>query len=556
MARKTSNQDQTPDKVIIFDSQARNLAFGDADPVGLRAKSFSVFLALAQQYPEPLSKEQLIEEVWGQAAVSDDSITQCIADIRRALGDKDHALVQTNPGVGYSLTVPAHQAGAVDPIAERPPVPVRLLAGIATVVVVAVVAAFFIARPFISPSPSTVEAAATKPAVGVLTFETLGANPRLEEFSEALRNDTVFALSDLDTVSVLSPTVLDEEAMTSMTPMRTYAARGARFVVGGTIQSVTSGLRVSAHLIDTDTGKIGWVRRWESEQEDWVSIQDEVVKALAAELANPWSGHITGLGSDLANEGGDGTDVASHIMLGAQYFGTFEIEDLEQAEHHFRRALELEPQNGEAWAGLSFALGAMMPLVPPDDAKVLRGVRFDAGRQAHHSGKGNGRSMLAGSWTAAVRGNTEQLLKRMTGGAAKLSGDADALAMASLQAALVSELYGEAILWGEQALAINADPPAWHHLGVGIARYFQDDYGSAKEALVKAPPAYPTTLIFLTASHIKAGEVDQAQAVMARLRMLHNQFTVKGFLDSVFIAPAAKVTKLRETLSAGGIPSD
>jgi len=74
--------------------------------------------------------------------------------------------------------------------------------------------------------------------------------------------------------------------------------------------------------------------------------------------------------------------------------------------------------------------------------------------------------------------------------------------------------------------------------------------------LATAPPAYRTTLIFLAASHIELGEVAEAEATMARLRMLHNQFTVHGFLEAVFIAPDDKLADLRKTLSVEGVWSE
>ncbi|WP_415920095.1 winged helix-turn-helix domain-containing protein [Tateyamaria sp. SN6-1] len=62
-------------------------------------------------------RDTLIERVWGGVAVTDDSLTQCIADIRRALGDHDRALLKTVPKRGYQLTgevialPPAQNAG-------------------------------------------------------------------------------------------------------------------------------------------------------------------------------------------------------------------------------------------------------------------------------------------------------------------------------------------------------------------------------------------------------------------------------------------------------------
>jgi len=541
---------------IFFDERARSLRLGEADPVVLRAKSFATFLALARHSPNLLSKDDLIEEVWGQSAVSDDSITQCIADIRRALGDRGHALLQTTPGIGYTLTALtcAEGEGAAPPVGRRSK-PIWIISGVVGVMgLLAVSAVVFTLRPQTIVDPIAVTNQTTKPAVAALTFDTIGDDRNLTSFAEALRNDIVVALSALDTVSVLAPSILSTSSALNETPLRAYAAKGAGYVVGGTIQSAGSGLRVSAHLIDTTTSQIVWVRRWESDQGDLLSLQDEIVKALAAELANPWSGRLTGLGSGVSSEdpGADLTAEA-HVRLGAGLFREYHAQAFTEAEQHFRKALDLDAQNAEAWAGLSFVLGAMLPLAKSADIQSLREARANSGRQAYHIGAGSGRSLLAGSWTAALRGNKTETMRRLTEAVAKLQGDADALAIASLQGALTTQAYAEAADWGEQALGLTAQAPPWYFLGPGVAYFFQSDLQRAKSNLKQAPQNLPTTMVFLAAAHAVSGDLDQAVATLAQLRMLQNDFTLERYLAAELLIPSAKMEEVRAVFTTNGL---
>jgi DNA-binding winged helix-turn-helix (wHTH) protein len=62
-----------------------------------------VLSVLAARPGEIVSKEALMLAVWPDTFVTDDSLTQCIADIRRALGDEAHMIVETFPKRGYRL---------------------------------------------------------------------------------------------------------------------------------------------------------------------------------------------------------------------------------------------------------------------------------------------------------------------------------------------------------------------------------------------------------------------------------------------------------------------
>ncbi len=535
---------------IYFDSQTRSLRRPEGDPVVLRAKSFSVFLALAKNHPDPISKEQLIEDVWGQVAVSDDSITQCIADVRRALGDKAHALVQTNPGIGYRLTVPAVSEGATQSTPAPATTAPNWWVWLSSLAVLGVIAGAFLTWFYWMTPTRPPNIAEAKPAVAVLTLDTLGHDPDMTIFAQALRNDVVVALSALETVSVLSPSILNATSAPSETPVQAYAAKGADYVVGGTIQASDAGVRVSAHLIDTANSKITWVRRWENADRDLISLQDDVGQALAVELANPWSGQLTGLGADAGAPGNAETlSAGEHIRLGVALFHAYHGQALTKAEQHFRKALEIDAQNAEAWAGLSFVLGAMLPLANGTDIKAIRDARANSGRQAYHLGQGSGRSLLAGSWTAALRGNETEKRRRLLEAADKLAGDADALALASLQGALTTELTSEAILWGEQALSLNSQAAPWYHLGPGIGYFFNGDHAQAISHLEKAPQDHPSSLLFLAAAFAQQNDPEQAARALAQLRMLHHDVSIDRFLAAELLSPASKAETLRGLLS-------
>ena len=69
----------------------------------LRPQAAEILQVLAAKCGEIVTKDELMQTVWGNIAVSDDSLVQCVIEIRKALGDHKHQIVRTLPKRGYVL---------------------------------------------------------------------------------------------------------------------------------------------------------------------------------------------------------------------------------------------------------------------------------------------------------------------------------------------------------------------------------------------------------------------------------------------------------------------
>ena len=87
---------------------------GPAGPIKLRAKTFDMLRLLAGNAGRVVSKQELMEAVWPDVHVSEDSLFQCVRELRTALGDADRQLVKVVPGRGYlfEAKVSGEQPGA------------------------------------------------------------------------------------------------------------------------------------------------------------------------------------------------------------------------------------------------------------------------------------------------------------------------------------------------------------------------------------------------------------------------------------------------------------
>src|SRR6516225_8418311 len=85
--------------------------------VHLEPKIMEVLACLAQQAGQTVSKETLFQTVWRGMVVTDDVLTRCIVELRRAFGDdaREPHIIQTIPKRGYRLVAPVTAAATVVP---------------------------------------------------------------------------------------------------------------------------------------------------------------------------------------------------------------------------------------------------------------------------------------------------------------------------------------------------------------------------------------------------------------------------------------------------------
>jgi DNA-binding winged helix-turn-helix (wHTH) protein len=81
----------------------RGLLLRNGAAVPLRSKAFSLLSYLARNDGKVVTKSDLISAVWGNIAVTEDSLTQAVRDIRKALDDSDQAILKAVPKRGYVL---------------------------------------------------------------------------------------------------------------------------------------------------------------------------------------------------------------------------------------------------------------------------------------------------------------------------------------------------------------------------------------------------------------------------------------------------------------------
>ena len=76
---------------------ARAALLRDGEEIPLRQRTFEVLTHLVRNSGRLVSKQELFEAVWRDVAVTDDSLVQCLVEIRKALGDEQHRVRRYRP---------------------------------------------------------------------------------------------------------------------------------------------------------------------------------------------------------------------------------------------------------------------------------------------------------------------------------------------------------------------------------------------------------------------------------------------------------------------------
>lgn len=215
------------------------------------------------------------------------------------------------------------------------------------------------------------------PTIAVLPFANRSPDPEQAFFAEGLAEDIISALQHMGRLTVVaaaSSLSLDP----NLAVQDTARILGARYLVQGAVRRAGQQVRVIVELIEGNTGHSLWSEKYDRPFEDVFEIQDDitlrVVTALDAELVEGEIGRVR-------QQRPDRLGTWEHYLRGTAFIRNADIEDLKHAQQAFLKALEIEPDYGEAWAALAWAYLKEFGFgVTPDGKSVLE-KGYDAAKK-------------------------------------------------------------------------------------------------------------------------------------------------------------------------------
>jgi TolB-like protein/Flp pilus assembly protein TadD len=253
------------------DLDAERVTGPDGRAVALRPQTFAVLKLLIANPGRLVTKDELQTAVWPGIAVTDDSLVQCIGEIRKALGDEARSLVETVPRRGYRLATgqrPARQAAWYDGRAA--------IFG-ATLVLVALGVGAWRTR-------GAEEAASHAPVVAVLPFHSMAGEAEAY-FGAGVAEDVISMLARTPDVAVIARSSSFAYGDEPRDIREIGAALGADYVLEGSVRREGDKLRIVAQLEDAETGQHVWADRFDRVATDPWALVDEVSGRIIFALA-------------------------------------------------------------------------------------------------------------------------------------------------------------------------------------------------------------------------------------------------------------------------------
>lgn len=318
----------------------------DEVPHHLQPKVMDVLVCLAENADQPVTREQLLDEVWGENAVSDEPLTRAIGELRRALhDDRGHPeYIETIPKRGYRLIgkvrlpEPVSHGQNVDPVGQKAHVTGRWLRLI-------LMSFMFIAVTLLvydkwwTPDPP-------EKSIAVLPFENMSGSMEYEYLSDGITEEILNALTKTQDLKVASKTSAFYFEGKEVPIAEIAETLGVAYILEGSVRQSGDRLRITAQLVDASNGYSLWSNTWERAFTDVFAIQDEIAAAVVNSL------HVTLLAEPPKARRTDPEAYALYLRSSTLAW-RFTRESMEEASRLLTQALAIDPEYAQAWGLLA-----------------------------------------------------------------------------------------------------------------------------------------------------------------------------------------------------------
>ncbi len=231
--------------------------------------------------------------------------------------------------------------------------------------------------PF-SSLPQDHQQAAASPesskSIAVLPFANLSSDPEQEYFSDGITEEIISKLSRIDKLPVASRTSVQRFKNTELDIREIAATLGVRYVLEGSVRKAGDQLRITAQLIDSESGFHVWSKDFDGSMEDIFDVQENT----AMQIAEALDIHLDPQERDALHRRYTSNSEAYDAYLRGQAFllKWNSLEHLMSARMQFERALKLEPDYPPALAGLASVEAQIYRNHDPDEVRLQRSMEL------------------------------------------------------------------------------------------------------------------------------------------------------------------------------------
>ena len=231
----------------------RRLTDRDGRPIELTPKALDTLHFLVQHPGELLDKSTLIAAVWPNVVVEENNLNQVVSALRRALGDGSggRRFIVTVPGRGYQFVAPVREVHNETPSAPPP------------------------AAPATPP---------TRKSIAVLPFASLSSDPEKDYFGDGIAEELIHLLARVPGLKVPARTSSFAYKNRNIDVRQIARELGVGMLLEGSVRSAGDRIRVTAQLVEADSGFHVWSETYDRRFADVFELQDELAGAIVQAL--------------------------------------------------------------------------------------------------------------------------------------------------------------------------------------------------------------------------------------------------------------------------------
>ena len=327
-----------------------------------------------------------------------------------------------------------------------------------------------------------------KPSVAVLPFANLSSDPEQEFFADGIAEDVITALSRYPSLFVIARNSCFTYKGRAVDVKQVGHELGVRYVLEGSLRKSGNRIRVTAQLVEAETGKHVWAERFDRDLTDIFAVQDEITEAVTIAIAPA----IADAEQQRAMRKPPGSlDAWAAYQRGLWHLSKANTDDNALAQKFFQEAIDRDPNFAGGYKGLAAAQSIAADFHGGDLARMNDSVEALARRSVALDGAdAEGRSRLAHALRR--RGDYAGGLAEVERALALSPNLADAHAIKG-SILIFSGRLTEGVEALERSIRLDPRDPRSESrlLQIALALYFLRNYEAAVDAANEAIRSYP-----------------------------------------------------------------
>ena len=391
------------------------------------------------------------------------------------------------------------------------------------------------------------------PSIAVLPFDNMSGDSEQEYFSDGITEDIITALSRISGLQVMARNSTMVYKGSAVDVKQVRQDHGVQYVLEGSVRKAGNRVRVTAQLIDAETGHHRWADRYDRDLDDIFAVQDDITHNIAVEMRVQLS---LGEKARMLAGGTKSVEAWEKQLKADELNNAFIRDDNRAARRLCEEALALDPDYVSAWTELGWTHLEDALCGWSDATETSLDNAVDAAQKALRLEQDYPLALSLMGYVYALRGEYDQAVE-VSGKAVDLAPD-NAEAVAELgHMLLFANRSEEALEVIKRAIRLCPIRLMWHLTILGQCQQQIGELELAtatfREAVLKGPHS-PFPRICLIGALVEAGEMEEAKRIAREVLRLESNFSLSNWRAMDFRDLAVRKRNMSHLMQAG-LPS-